>query len=194
MAKNPILQALPDFAGGDEPWQKNPFITIIDDKNTWSVATDGAMILAAKSKSTYPEMDNHYFRAIAKFLTHKENDPLKTDFQSLKRWVETVPKAGEDPEEDPPKGVFFGKVFNTDRIHKALSAVPETDVLRVWDSTTLAGVNSMVLEGDGWRFVVAALDKDVESEPKYDLTQPHRVPTVFELAMQLGAEDDPITP
>lgn len=204
-----------------EPWRSKPFAVEVGTEK-WSVATDGCMMLAVRGPSNLEPMDPHFYRRVGQYLTFKDNDPYKTDFLKLRRWAGAAPKPEPGSNvidwKNPAnrrEGSILGGVFNMCRLAYILDHIRYADVLRISEVDEIVDGPGILIQASNWIVVLAGIDIEADdSHPVYPLedeqqySPPESVqvpevimpppapaePSVFELAMALGEEEESITP
>lgn len=163
----------------------------VDGRIIWSVATDGAWLVAIKGGSLKPPEEPKPI--VVEILSSKPVEPsYEIEVSRLREWAGEPPEVWEFINEEQDQGIVFNVVLDRRRLACLLSMVP-FETVRVWNSTEPVGTRSIALEAQGWRAILAGVDANPE-DPLEEGEDPIPVfvlkpKSIFEVAMALGLED-----
>jgi len=181
-----LLSQLMRFAQGGEPWRSIPFALKIK-KTTWSIATDGQVLLAIKLPGASPRKD--YPKDLPFMLTDDVKGGVELDVGQLKTWAGDSPMSlvptGDVPNEH--QGVLLGQVLDRRKLAYLFAKMTLPKVL-AWAPEP--GVVAFEHPQKQWRAFLAGLGGDPDGgEPVFDPTVgPRPAKSVFELAEEAGTE------
>lgn len=142
------------FSMGTERWHALPFSLKLG-RTTWSVATDGHVLLAVKTAGA--KASKEYHEDLEEMLTQPAADPTELDLTRIKEWAGTPPLAlipsGEVLVEY--QGVLLGTLIDRRKLAYLFAKVT-IPVVRVW--VYRAGVLGFEPPDRQWRAFLAGCD------------------------------------
>lgn len=149
-----LLSQLRRFSSGTEKWHEIPFSVKIENV-TWSVATDGHILLAVKASGVAFRKD--YPPSLLHMLTNPANGFVEVNLEELKKWAGEAPTmlvpSGEVPFEH--QGVLLGQLIDRRKLAYSLSRIT-TPVVHVW--TFKPGILGFEQPSKQWRVFLAGLN------------------------------------
>ena len=176
---DPLAASLPLFKGLAS-WQSTPFTTKVG-KSIWTVATDGAYLIAVQGKIKGYAARSPDER-VGKFVASPVVKPAHgVELGKLKAWAGPVPADRLFKEPENNAGVLFDVTVDRRRLACLLESLP-FGMIQVWNATTTIEMSGLGLGAKGFRAILAGLDTDPDPEDPAFLFRP---PSELEIAMQL---------
>jgi len=173
------------YSSGSQPWHSRPF-SIKAKKVQWSVATDGFLLVALRTAGASPG-HNVPKDELESMLTATSKSAVEIPVSDLKTWAgeptAALISAGDVSPEH--QGGLLGISIDRRKLSYLLAPVPFLTVSAWLYASDTIGFES---EGGTWRAFLAGLSGGIDEEPVFQVQQPKRSTSVFDLAEEVGIE------
>lgn len=162
MADSLIVSSLSGFTRAEHPfeWMRMPFM-LVNDQVTWSIATDGAWLVAVRGKSSFPNLlrEDDKVQSIRRCLSFEPNgSAIQVKIDTLRTWAGEAPLTYSFSREgDTPDGLVLGVPLDRRRLAWILQRTPFPE-LTLWNTTADLGLNSIGLRFKSqWLAILAGI-------------------------------------
>lgn len=170
------------FVSSTKAWHAVPFSLKVG-KTSWSVGTDGFVLLAVKLSGASPRKD--YPTELVAMLKAPTPESIEVDLPALQAWAGTPPTklVPSGQVEFDHQGALLGHSIDRRKLAYLIARMT-IPTIRLWVYDQ--GILAFEAPDGQWRAFMAALDSNPEpEEPVFPLATPQKQMSVIDLIQEL---------